>query len=270
MSLEALVDVAVSVIESGEPADDVERVLDAVGRFGADRPDGFDRLTGPLTKRARTILARRDSHPFSGYDPRSDVAAVLLAWAAGEVVAPRPIHSSVDTGAAAFLSARAREVAEAVAVGRPFVSVAAPTHAGGWIDPGGSRDTCSEQARRHRRSTWSPPSSGWRPRDVTPRSHRPRDLAGESGAVVRYALGGDEPIGGTAAWWVAAARVRSPRRGRPGGREAPSRSRSGRRAWPRGSGSSSASRTRTVGRRESRWRSIRPGPTPPTSTCRRC
>ena len=31
--------------------------------------------TGPLTKRARTILARRDSHPFSGYDPRSDVAA---------------------------------------------------------------------------------------------------------------------------------------------------------------------------------------------------
>ena len=135
MSLEALVDIAVSVIELGEPADDVERVLDAVGRFGAERPEGFSRLTGPLTKRARTILARRDSHPFSGYDPRSDVAALLLAWAAGEVVEPRPIHSSVDTGAGAFLSARVREVAEAVAVGRPFVSLAAPTHAGGWIDP---------------------------------------------------------------------------------------------------------------------------------------
>ena len=134
-SLEALVDVAVSVIESGEPADDVERVLDGVGRFGADRPDGFGRLTGPLTKRARAFLARRDSHPFSGYDPRSDVAALLLAWAAGEVEAPRPIHSSADTGAGVFLSARVREVAEAVAARQPFVSLAAPTHAGGWIDP---------------------------------------------------------------------------------------------------------------------------------------
>lgn len=35
-------------------------------------------------------------------------------------------------------------------------------------------------------------------------------LGGEPGAVVRYALGGDEPIGPTAAWWVAAARVRAP------------------------------------------------------------
>jgi hypothetical protein len=35
-------------------------------------------------------------------------------------------------------------------------------------------------------------------------------LAGEAGAVVRYALGGDERIGSTAAWWVAAARVRAP------------------------------------------------------------
>ena len=122
---------------------------------------------------------------------------------------PSPIRSSVDTGAGAFLSARAREVAEAVAVGRPFVSLAAPTHAGGWIDPAVLVKR-SEPARRRRRSTWSPPSFGSRPRDVTPRSRRPPDLTGESGAVVRYALGGDEPIGDTAPWWVAAARVRAP------------------------------------------------------------
>ena len=41
------------------------------------------------------------------------------------------------------------------------------------------------------------------------------DLAGESGAVVRYALGGREAIGATAAWWVAAARVRAPGRDDP-------------------------------------------------------
>ena len=262
-------DVAVSVIESGEPADDVERVLDAVGRFGADRPEGFDRLTGPLTKRARTILARRESHPFSGYDPRADVAALLLAWAAGEVVAPRPIHSSVDTGAAAFLSARVREVAEAVAARQPFVSVAAPTHAGGWIDPavlvtafaGRPAAIDARPGRRH------PPARARA--DVTPRSQRLPDLAGESGAVVRYALGGDEPIGGTAAWWVAAARVRT-----PGEDDAAVEKRHRvsvpTPAVPHGSGSSSASRTHAVGRRQSRWRSTRRGPRPPMSTCRRC
>jgi len=208
-SLEALVDIAVSVIESGEPADDIERVLDAVGRFGADRPDRFDRLTGPLTKRGRTILARRDSHPFSGYDPRSDVAALLLAWAAGEVVAPRPVHSSVETGAAAYLSARAREVAEAVAAGRPFVTLAAPTHAGGWIDP----------AVLVTRLRAGPPPSmldlvaailRLAPEGRDAALVSAADLAGESGAVVRYALGGGERIGATAAWWVAAARARSP------------------------------------------------------------
>jgi hypothetical protein len=207
--VEALVDVAVSVVESGEPADDVERLLDGVGRFGADRPEGFDRLTGPLTKRARTMLARRDSHPFSGYDPRSDVAALLLAWAAGEVVAPKPLHSSVDTGAAAFLSARAREVAEAVAVRRPFLSVAAPTHAGGWIDP-------AVLVTRLREG--QPPSRldlvaavlRLSPEGRDAALESAADLTGESGALVRYALGGEEPIGNTAPWWVAAARVRTP------------------------------------------------------------
>ena len=209
MSLEALVDIAVSVIESGEPADDVERVVDAVGRFGAERPEGFSRSTGPLTKRARTILARRDSHAFSGYDPRSDVAALLLAWAAGEVVEPSPIRSSVDTGAGAFLSARVREVAEAVAVGRPFVSLAAPTHAGGWIDP-------AVLVKRSRAGP--PPSTLDLVAAILRLAPERRDaalasaagLTGESGAVVRYALGGDESIGETAPLWVAAARVRAP------------------------------------------------------------
>ena len=208
-SLEALVDIAVSVIESGEPADDIERVLDAVGRLGADRPDGFDRSTGPLTKRARTILARRDSHPFSGYDPRSDVAALLLAWGDGEVVAPRPLHSSVDTGAGAFLSARVREVAEVVSVGRSFESLAAPTHKGGWIDP---------VVLVTRLGAGPPPSTldlvaailRLAPEGRDTALDSARDLAGESGAVVRYALGGDEPIGGMPAAWVAAARVRAP------------------------------------------------------------
>jgi hypothetical protein len=115
----------------------------------------------------------------------------------------------VDPGAAVFLSARAREVAEAVAAGRPFVSLSAPTHRGGWIDP---------RVLVGRLRAAPPPSSldlvaailRLAPDGRDPAFEAARDLAGESGAVVRYALGGREKVGPTAAWWVAAARVRSP------------------------------------------------------------
>ena len=121
-----------------------------------------------------------------------------------------PIRSSVDTGAGAFLSARVREVAEAVAVGRPFVSLAAPTHAGGWIDPAVLVEATREPAQ--------PPSTLDLVAAILRLAPDGRDaalasaagLTGESGAVVRYALGGDESIGETAPWWVAAARVRAP------------------------------------------------------------
>lgn len=210
-TLEALVDVAVSVLETGEPADDVERVLDAVGSLAPDRPEQFPRLTAPIAKRARTILARRESYPFTGFDSRADIAAVLLAWATGELVTPDTAHPSVDPGAGAFLSARAREVAAAVAVGRSFVPVAAPTHIGGWIDPAvlvrrlGARQPASKLDLVAAILRLAPDG-----RDDARGSAA--GLAGEVGAVVRYALGGDERIGSTAAWWIAAARVRAPGR----------------------------------------------------------
>jgi hypothetical protein len=208
-TLEDLVDAAVSVIESGEPADDVERVLDAVGRLAADRPPVFPRLTASIAKRARTILARRDSSPFSGVNPRADVAGVLLAWTTGELVAPDPIHPSAEPGAGLFLSARAREVAEAAGARRPFVGVAAPTHSGGWIDP----------AELVQRIASRPPASRLdlvaallrlAPDGREAALPASADLGGEIGAIVRYALGGQESIGPTAPWWVAAARVRAP------------------------------------------------------------
>ena len=208
-TVEALVDVAVSVVESGEPADDVERVLDAVGRMAADRSGSRTRLTAAIGKRARAILARRESSPFSGFDVRADVAAVLLAWATGEQVQAAPAHRIIDPGSGAFLSARARELAAAVAGGRTFVEVAAPTHVGGWIDPA---------VLVHRLESRGPASRLDLVAAILRLAPDGRGVAlaaaaglrAEAGAAVRYALGGDEPIGPTAAWWVAAARVRAP------------------------------------------------------------
>jgi len=207
--LEELVDVAVSVIETGEPADDLERVLDAMRRFGDRESPAFARLTAPIARRARTLLKRRESMPFNGFDARSDIAAVLLAWATGEVTPSAEIHSMVNPGAGAFLSARARESAEDIARGESRPSVALPTHRGGWIEP----------AALVERLGGRPPAStldlvaailrlagDGRPEAL----EAARELAGEVGAVVRYSLGGEEAIGKTASWWVAAARVRAP------------------------------------------------------------
>lgn len=208
-TLEALVDLAVSVLETGEPADDIERVLDGVRRFADVRSGDASRLVAPIAKRARTLLGRRDSMPFNGFDAQADVAAVLLAWTTGEVVASAPARRTIDAGAGAFLSARAREVAQDAARGQAGPTVALPTHRGGWIEPG---------ALVERLATSRPASSLDLVAAVLRLAAEGRrealgaagGLRGEVGAVVRYALGGEESIGPTAAWWVAAARVRSP------------------------------------------------------------
>jgi uncharacterized protein DUF6493 len=208
-TLEALVDIAVSILETAEPADDIERVLDGVRRHADRGVGGFARLTAPIAKRARTLLARRESRPFNGFDPRSDVAGVLLAWSAGELIPAAPGYGQITPGAGAFLSARAREAAEDVAHGRARTSVALPTHRGGWIEPAALVD----------RLAAGPPTSSL---DLVAAVLRlaaegraaaleaAARLDSEVGAVVRYALGGNESVGPTAAWWVAAARVRSP------------------------------------------------------------
>lgn len=208
-TLEALVDVAVSVLETGEPADDIERVLEGVRRLPDVRSEPARRLVAPIAKRARTLLGRRDALPFNGFDAQADVAGLLLAWTTGEVVASADVHRTVDAGAGAFLSARAREATEELARGRARRSISLPTHRGGWIEPG----------KLVERLAAGPPASSLdliaavlriAPEGRGAALASAAGLRGEEGAVVRYALGGKESIGRTAAWWIAAARVRSP------------------------------------------------------------
>ena len=125
-----------------------------------------------------------------------------------------PAMGSADPGAGAFLSARAREVAEARReAGRRSDRSPRPPHRGGWIDPVVLVERLIAGRPRRGSTSW-PRSSGWPRTDGPTRSRRPAGWPARPGAVTRYALGGDEPIGPTAAWWVAAARVRAPGRGR--------------------------------------------------------
>src|SRR5207247_905024 len=56
-SVEELIDLFAAVLENEGPPDEIERVLDGVSRLCAEHPADFERRTGPLRKRARTLLA---------------------------------------------------------------------------------------------------------------------------------------------------------------------------------------------------------------------
>ena len=206
--IEALVDVAVSVLETGEPADDLERVLDAVGRFAGDRSEAFARLTAAIAKRARTILARRESSAVQRLRPAGGRRRCPARLGDGRARRTEPTSGVGDPGRRRV---PVRPCPRGRRGGRGRPSVRGRRRAdprGGWIDP----------AVLVRRLAARPPASTLdlvaailrlapAARDARP-ARLAAGLAGEVGAAVRYALGGDEPIGPTAAWWVAAARVR--------------------------------------------------------------
>jgi hypothetical protein len=214
-TVEALVEHLAGLLESAEDPDALERGLDGISRLCAERPNGFDRLVAPITKRARALLARTAHprrEPFSGYDPRLDLCGVALAWTAGEAPAPLAIddHTVRTVGTGAFLAARAHELAERAATQRAGPLLAAPTHRGGWIVPSALVDRLRATGGAADRHDFVGAVLRLAADGRAPALAAATGLPGEAAAAARYALGGDEPIGPTAAWWVAAARVRAP------------------------------------------------------------
>jgi hypothetical protein len=212
--LDELVDVLTAVLETGGPADDIERALDGVSRLGRPGPD-FERRTGPLERRARTLLGRR----WENADPRIDLACLVVRWARRVVHEPRPY-----AGPAAFLAARVKRVGDKAAHGLTAPLLAAPTHAGGWIDPttlverlaawpdGSDPDELDAVAALLRLGP------GGRERALgamegalgAANGATIGGLRGEVADALRHALGGSVKVGPAAALWVAAARTRRP------------------------------------------------------------
>jgi hypothetical protein len=208
-NLDELIDLLATVIEDAASPDAVERVLDGVSRLCGERPADFVARTAPLSKRAQVLLNRSTLEPFAGGGPALDLCGVALAWI-GDVLPKAPKEKSVS----GFLSARALAVAGRAHHQQPAPLLAAPTHAGGWLDP----FILVERVE------------AWKELKNTPDIHdqvqallrlatghraaalrKAGKLAGEYGNAVRYALGGRTPsIGPTAALWVAAARARDP------------------------------------------------------------
>ena len=87
------------VIENPSCALDVERVLDGLARHGADKPNNFGKLVGPLGKRAKAIVQRRTDDQL-----QYQLAKLAVAYAKGEnIVTDSEIHyPNVDIGRHSF------------------------------------------------------------------------------------------------------------------------------------------------------------------------
>ncbi|MBX9950300.1 MAG: hypothetical protein K2Y39_14115 [Candidatus Obscuribacterales bacterium] len=188
-------------------ADELETVLDAFARLGAERADDFETKTQVLAKKAVATMHESVLNPViiacaawtRGEDPSGWLAGIIGRWR----------HASpVDD----FLRERFCDVCEAFGQGKQFELLSTPTHQGGWIDPivlverikrGNSiNDFCDQSLALLRLA----PDN---------RAAALSDLAGvqrtEFIDALSYALGAENvSIGKTVELWIAAGRARNP------------------------------------------------------------
>jgi hypothetical protein len=234
--LDELIDIFAHVLEEPDDPTEVERVLDGVSRLCGQRPDDFATHTGPLRKRALDRSAKLHSGPFVGCGLLADLCGLAGAWLCGDVALPvkkglrqhdeaQHVYEydnskrcvefviyhlpTVQT----FLSHRVLAVAQRSAVGKAAPLLAAPTHAGGWID---AREVVRRSLLLESLNQEADPLDQIQALLRLAPDHRgfalkaARNIIGEFGAALRYALGGTEKIGANPSLWVAAARARTP------------------------------------------------------------
>lgn len=205
-TVEELVRAFSGVIENEGPPEEIERVLDAVSRLCGEPPADFDRLTSPLRKRSESFITRYGSNYFSGFAVRPVLCGLVRAWLGREAPAQ---PSRRAPGLAGFLAERVRELASRVALANPNPLLATPSEPDGTIDPMvlvkrmtasseiGMLDAIQSLLRLNENGRAEALSAA-------------KDIKGEPGEAIRYALGSaNGQIGATAALWIAASRARN-------------------------------------------------------------
>ena len=229
--LEELLEILGRVIEDDNLIDDAERAIDGLARLHTKKPDDFDKLIGPLHKRADKLL-QRNLAAFAAQGVAGDICGLILAWRRGEPVTTKVttnrsgnrrmfVHGLVDepieywdqdSVPLAFMSRRMLDICGIVTSGQPQQLLSSPTHEGGWIDP-------ATLVQRINDLKGDPPETDvvlamlrLAPdgRAAALKKLKPK-LKGEWINAVKHGLGaGGIRIGKSAALWAAAARCRSP------------------------------------------------------------
>jgi Family of unknown function (DUF6493) len=208
-TFEGLIDEALVAIEHPHDLDRVERVLAGAVRFAADRPSNAAELLAPLAR----SLKRYRKRGHDGSDARAPLGSLRIVMCAllGDKLSG---FWAAEGDPRAIMVLRTAAMAHAICARTTCTQLSAPTHQGFWIDPHVLVARSKDMARR------GVPLLGIADQILAllrlAPDHRSevlkaaRDIDGEWGAVLRYALGGNVMNGKTRSLWVAAARARTP------------------------------------------------------------
>ncbi|HEY2588989.1 MAG TPA: DUF6493 family protein [Tepidisphaeraceae bacterium] len=222
-TFDELVDRASAAVEELADADEFELLLDGLSRLSGHLRLDFAARTAPLLNRVEKLIR-------AGWNGGTLDAGVRFRFLVRSWLERQPLPTTPGDLTArcfeGFLTLRMAALSNRLPRDLSGPLLACPTHRGEWIDP-------RELVARLR---------FWQARDVPGRTniggvhefsipdrydfiqallrlapdHRAEalaaagDLAGEAGAALRFALGGDEPIGRSPGPWIAAARARQP------------------------------------------------------------
>jgi hypothetical protein len=220
-TLDELIEAFSSVLEDDGDPNQVERVLDGVARLGAERPADFSMRVGPLAKRARQI-----DRPFVARPVLVSAVWLARAWTAppGQALATIErsglVRLAEDEGGlegapslGPVLARRVRAVAAQLDAGGRTGLLSAPTHLGGWIAP----DVFVERLLARGAIAPEPMDLYLALLRLAPDGRQSAlqtlaqaDTTTEHLAAAKHALGGEAPVGPTAALWAAACRARAP------------------------------------------------------------
>ncbi len=221
-SVDELLDATAHSIEIVESADEIERILDGISRLCDQRPADFELRAAPIIARLEGGPARDALRGLlDPYWVPEFVRRVVRCWLTRQpynpVIADQMPHSFQHLDYIhAFIDARAEEIARRVQLDRPAPMLSAPTHQSGWLEP------CEFVRRLKQFGTFDefPVADVIQallrlaPDNRTRALADARELAGDVGRAVRWALGGDDgPVPEDRDWfavWLAAGRARNP------------------------------------------------------------
>ncbi|NLH16119.1 MAG: hypothetical protein GX455_06040 [Phycisphaerae bacterium] len=134
-SLEELIESVSHAIEVVDSAEEVERILDGISRFGTERPEDFERQTGPIKKRIMVDHGGGSAKALLFGSTPPHLSTLLLSWLGEKPKRQDPPYYVNYPSPTFVMNTRCYELAVRIHHGISAPLLAMPTHRHGWIDP---------------------------------------------------------------------------------------------------------------------------------------